>query len=81
MNDQAIMENLLLTVKGACDLYMHGAIESSTPNVHGAFDNALNATLCMQDQTYRKMSEKGWYTTEQAEQTKIDQLRAKFAAN
>lgn len=33
-NDQQIMENLLLTTKGVCDLYLHGAIESATPNVH-----------------------------------------------
>ena len=26
MNDQEIMENLLMTTKGVCDLYMHGAI-------------------------------------------------------
>lgn len=30
MNDRDIMENLLLTTKGVCDLFMHGAIESST---------------------------------------------------
>ena len=41
MNDQAIMENLLLTTQGVCDLHMHGTIESSTPNVHQAFDTAL----------------------------------------
>ena len=34
MNDQCVMENLLLTTKGACDLYLHGTIESSTMNVH-----------------------------------------------
>ena len=39
MNDQMIMENLLLTEKGACDLYLHGAIESATPNVNNAFDH------------------------------------------
>ena len=50
MNDRDIMENLLLTTKGVCDLYMHGTIESATGNVHSAFDNALNASLCMQDQ-------------------------------
>ena len=33
-NDQKIMEDLLLTTKGVCDLYLHGAIESDTPNVH-----------------------------------------------
>ena len=80
MNDQAIMENLLLTAKGACDLYMHGAIESGTQNVHTAFNDTLNDTLCMQDQIYRKMSEKGWYASEQADQTKIDALKQKFAA-
>ena len=81
MNDQAIMENLLLTAKGACDLYMHGAVESGTQNVHATFNTALNDTLCMQDQVYRKMSEKGWYTAEQADQTKIDALKQKFGAN
>lgn len=79
MNDRDIMENLLLTTKGVCDLYMHGAIESSTQNVHGAFDSALNESLCMQDQTYQKMSEKGWYPTQNVEQQKIDAVRQRFA--
>ncbi|MEG1967448.1 MAG: spore coat protein, partial [Clostridia bacterium] len=52
MNDQAIMENLLQTTKGVCDLYMHGTIESATPNVHTAFDDALEQSLCMQDNIY-----------------------------
>ena len=30
MDDKCIMENLLLTTKGVCDLYLHGTIESST---------------------------------------------------
>lgn len=79
MNDQNIMENLLLTTKGVCDLYMHGTIESSTQNVHSAFDNALGSSLCMQDQTYQKMAAKGWYPMQQVEQQKIDQVRQKFA--
>ena len=41
MNDQSIMENLLLTTKGACDLYMHGVIESSTQSVHQTMGIAL----------------------------------------
>jgi spore coat protein CotF len=79
MNDQAIMENLLLTTKGVADLYLHGAIESATPNVHQAFSSALNSTLCMQDQVYQKMSAKGWYTATPAQQQQIDQVRAKFS--
>lgn len=79
MNDQAIMENLLLTTKGVADLYLHGAIEASTPNVHQTFSSALNSTLCMQDQVYQKMSAKGWYTTTPAQQQQIDQVKQKFA--
>ncbi len=79
MDDKCIMENLLNVTKGACDLYLHGTIESPTMNVHQAFDNALNDTLCMQDDIYRKMSAKGWYTTEQAEQQKISKIKNQFA--
>ena len=80
MNDKCIMENLLLTTKGVCDLYMHGTIESATANVHQAFSTALNEALTMQDSIYQQMSAKGWYTEEQAPQQKLNQLRQKFSA-
>lgn len=79
MDDKCIMENLLLTTKGVCDLYLHGTIESSTTEVHQAFDRALNHSLCMQDDIYKKMSSKGWYSTEQAEQTKLMKVKNQFA--
>ena len=78
MNDEKIMENLLLTTKGACDLYLHGAIESATQNVNAAFDDALNQSLCMQDGIYQKMSAQGWYQNEQAQQQQIDKVRQQF---
>lgn len=79
MDDKCIMENLLLTEKGVCDLYMHGTIESSTENVHQAFNNALNESLCMQDNIYKDMSANGWYQMEQAEQQKIQKVKNQFA--
>ncbi len=79
MNDRNIMENLLLTTKGACDLYMHGTAESGTANVSNTFGTALKDTLSMQGGIYQKMSTKGWYPTQQVEQQKIDQLRQKFS--
>lgn len=79
MNDQAIMENLLQTAKGSCDMYMHGTIESTTQNVHSAFDDALKESLCMQNSIYQKMSQKGWYPTQQAEQQKITDVKNKFS--
>ena len=78
MDDKNLMENILLLEKGVCDLYLHGAIESSTGNVHQAFNTALQDSLCLQETIYSKMAAKGWYPAEQAEQTKIDSVKQKF---
>ena len=45
MDDRQLMENMLLLEKGACDLLMHGTVESSSPNVHQAFSCSLNSSL------------------------------------
>ena len=79
MDDKCIMENILLTTKNACDLYMHGTIESSTANVHSTFNTALGDALTIEDNVYKKMSSKGWYPTQQAEQQKIQQVKQKFS--
>ena len=78
MQDKDLMENELLLIKGACDLYLHGAIESTTAEVHDAFKCALEETLNIQNKVYNLMSEKGWYQTEEAEQQKINSTKQKF---
>ena len=80
MNDKEIMEGLLVSVKGTCDLLMHGSIESATPNVHDTFHSALNSTLCMQSELYKDMADQGWYPPDTAPQQKLQQTRQKFAA-
>ena len=80
MQDQVIMDNVLTSVKNACDIFMHGAIESSTPNVHSAFKQALNDCLCMQNDIYTKMAQKGWYPSTQAPQQQIAQTKQKYSA-
>ena len=79
MEEKEIVENLLLCVKGECDLMMHGTIESATPNVHGAFKCALDEMLCIQNRIYSEMSAKGWYPTEQAEAQKIAATKQKYS--
>lgn len=81
MEDKDIMEKELLTIKGVCDLYMHGAIESPTAEVHCAFKDALNESLNIQNKLYNLMAEKGWYKTDTAEQQKITQAEQKFNTN
>lgn len=80
MDDKQLMETLLVAEKGLCDLFLHATIESSTEQVHTAFATALNESLCIQDTIHQKMTQKGWYSTEQAEQNKVSSLRQKYSA-
>lgn len=79
MEDRDLMENELLVIKGVCDLYLHGTIESTTAEVHQAFKEALNTSLDIQNKLYNLMAEKGWYKTDTAEQAKIDAAKTKYA--
>ena len=56
MQDKQLMENLLLLEKGACDLYLHGTIESGTEQVHQTFQTALNSSLHMESDLYDQMT-------------------------
>jgi len=80
MEDRDLMEKELLVIKGVCDLYLHGTIESSTAEVHCAFKEALNESLDIQNKIYNLMAEKGWYKTDIAEQQKIDSAKQKFSS-
>ena len=79
MEDKALMEQELLIIKGVCDLYLHGTIESTTAEVHMAFKDALNESLNIQNKIYNLMKERNWYKTDTAEQTKIDTVKQKFS--
>lgn len=79
MDDKTLMENLLLTTKGACELYLHGCIESSNEPVRSASSTALDKTLKMQKDIYAKMEANGWYAKETAEQQQIDKTMQSFS--
>ncbi len=78
MDDRNLMENMLLVEKGLCDLFMHGTLESSSTNVHQTFSDSLNTALRIQDQIYCRMQQKGWYSTDQADQSKMNSVKMKF---
>lgn len=81
MEDRELMEKELLIEKGVCDLYMHGAIESTTKEVHCAFKEALNTSLDIQNKIYNLMKEKGWYQTNCADVQEISSAKQKFQNN
>ena len=78
MDDKCIMEGLLLDAKGVCDLYMHGAIESSTQKVRQTFSAAFDAALSMGATLYQQMTAKGWHQADTAPEQKLQQTRQKF---
>ena len=79
MEDRTIMESILHTTKGVCDLYLHGTIESGTQNVTNAFSSALNDSLSMQKDIYQQMTRMGWYSATEAQEQQIAQVRQKFS--
>lgn len=79
MNDKDLMETMLMLEKDACDLFMHGAIESSSPDARQTFQSSLNASLQLQKEIYGKMQAKGWYPAEQVGQTKLNEVKQKYA--
>ena len=81
MEDQELMENYLSLIKGICDLYLHGMIESSTAEVHTQFQNALNEELNIQNKLYNLMKERNWYQTDEADISKIAIAKEKFSQN
>jgi len=79
MTDREYMEDVLLTAKTLTSLYHYATQESSTQNIHSEFQKNLNETLHMQHHIYSTMAQNGWYPQQQAEQTQIQQVRAKFS--
>ncbi len=78
MEDRELIENELLTIKGVCDLYMHGTIESTNADVHNAFKQALNESLDIQNKLYNLMVERGWYETENIPSQEMESAKQKF---
>ena len=78
MEDKMLMEGLLWDTKVLADLCLHVTIESSSANVHEMFLTGLKEVLHMQHEIYQMMSDMGWYTTTDVEQTKIDKVIQKF---
>jgi len=61
MNDKLIMENILLLLKGSCEVYVHGTQEASNKEIHDVLKSGLDEMLKLQDEVYQKMVECGWY--------------------
>ena len=81
MQDKEIMENELSLIKGMCDLYLHGTLESTTKDVHDKFKCALEETLNIQNKLYNLMKDKGWYEACNVPQEQITTVKEKCSSS
>lgn len=79
-NDQAILDDALISQKFLTDDYNEFACECANVQLRNEFMNILNEEHQIQAEIYDEMTKRGWYKTEPAEQQKINQAKTKFTA-
>lgn len=80
-SDQNMMNDVLSTQKFITSGYQANASEASNPNVKNTLMSILNDEQALQHGIFVEMQNRGWYQTEPADQTKIDQAKQKFSNN
>ena len=74
MNNQILMENYLLVIKSTIEVYVHGTLESSNPDVRKVLKKGLDETLVHQADTYDEMTNYGWYVINNVDKKDIDKV-------
>ncbi len=78
MNDETIMNNYLILLKGTTEVYVHGTLESSNGDIHDELNDDLNEILSSQNKTYQEMVKRGWYTVSNIDTNTINQTLNKL---
>lgn len=78
-NDQDYANDLLFSEKQLCSSYTTAATESATVNIRDGLKNILSTQLDNQNEVFKAMSKNGWYPLDQAENTKIQQVKNTYS--
>ena len=81
MNDQILMDNYLLILKSTVEVYVHGTLESSNQSIRNILKKGLDNTMQNQADTYDEMTEYGWYTVSNVQESAIKQTLNKVCNN
>ncbi len=81
MKDKFVMENILLLLKGTCEVFVHGTQEASNKKIHEALYNGLDEILKMQFDVYNEMTNLGWYQIENVKASDITKTIKKLESN
>ena len=81
MDNKLIMENYLLVLKSTIEVYNHGTLESSNPDIRDLLKHGLDETITSQANTYDEMTKYGWYTITNVDTTTINNTLNKIEQN
>ena len=81
MDDKLRMDNYLLVLKSAVEVFVHGTLESSNNDVRELLKSSLNEILSCQANTYDEMTKYGWYTINNVPNTTVVQTLNKVKNN
>ena len=76
--DKNIMTDAIETQKFVTAGYNYSANESAHPNIKNTMMDILNEEHCILHDVFEEMSARGWYPTEQASDTKINEVKTTF---
>ena len=79
MNDQEYVTDFLCSEKKMSSNYDTFASECMNTNLRDTFLSLLNRSHQTQTELFQLGKEKGWYTPEQAQASKINQAYTKFS--
>ncbi len=79
LTDKEQITDLLCAEKYLTSVYNTYACEAATPAVKSCLLNTLTETHRMQEELFTEMSTRGWYPTEKAEETKINQAKQQYS--
>ncbi|GIM27766.1 spore coat protein F [Clostridium polyendosporum] len=75
MNEKDLMHDLLATEKQAISAYSVGITESSCTNLRDTLVNNFKSAQDIQYKIFDAMKQKGWYTTKDAPDNDVNQLK------
>ena len=78
MSNELIFNNYLLILKSSTEVYVHGTLEAKTKKIRELLNSCLDTILLNQGKTYDLMTEYNWYTVENIDSTKVDEMLNKL---
>ena len=80
-DEKARLMDLLNSEKQMTGIYNTALCESETASVRNCLSSILTEEHNMQNELFMQMKSRGWYPTETAEQTKLEQAKQKFCSS